>query len=76
MKKEGQSWQRAQHMPKLGGVAPMYRSGNGSAVDGSGGSRIQVRWGHWERPSGREGGDGISPQVRWGCSCSGNRSHV
>ena len=48
MKKEGQSWQRAQHIPKLGGVAPMYRSGNGSAVDGSGGSRIQVRWGHWD----------------------------
>lgn len=48
MNKEGQSWQRAQRMPKLGGVAPMHQSGNGSAVDGSGGSGIQVSWGHWD----------------------------
>ena len=48
MKKEGQCWQRAQHMPELGGVAPMHRSRNGRAVDGSGGSRIQVRQGHWD----------------------------
>lgn len=69
MKKEGQSWQRA-----WCGAHASVRKWKGCG------------WQWWQRDPGQAGplgmtlgeaaDGGISPQVRWGCSRSGNLSHI